>query len=61
MSIQKNIRLSNANLEKFQQFYPEGSLSWILDILLEEFVNQLVKTPRQYAEIAAKTIKEELE
>lgn len=57
--VQKNVGLSEQNVEDFHKYYPRGNLSAILDMLLEKFNAQHRATPEEYAEIAAKELFEE--
>lgn len=59
--VQKNVQLSEINIAEFEKHYPKGNLSWALDMLLERFVAQFHHTPQEYAEIAARELKEEIE
>lgn len=58
-TVRKMVQLSEENVNAFFEHYPDGSLSWALDMLLEKFVSQFQHTAREYAEIAAKELKEE--
>lgn len=59
--VQKNVQLSKPNVARFEQLFPKGNLSYTLDLLLERFVAQYDKTQLEYAEIAARELKESIE
>lgn len=59
--VQKNVQISSINIENFEKHFPKGNLSWVLDMLLEKFVAQYQHTPAEYADIAARELKEEIE
>jgi len=60
-SVRKMIQLSEANVDAFFERFPEGSLSWALDMLLERFIAQYKMTAKEYADIAAEQLREEQE
>lgn len=59
--IQRNIQLHDEDVRWFENTYPRASLSNILGLLLEKFRSVHTITPAEYAEIAAKELKEDLE
>lgn len=59
--VQKNVQLSEENVKTFEARYPKGSLSWILDMLLEKFNSVQQVSPEEYAALAAKELGEELD
>lgn len=59
--IQKNVQLSKPNVDRFNELFPKGNLSYTLDLLLERFNAQYGKTQAEYAEIAARELKESIE
>jgi hypothetical protein len=62
MSIkQYNVQLSTTNVEKFREHHPGTNLSWCLDLLLEKWNAAHDKTPAEYAEIAVKNLKDEID
>lgn len=59
-SIRKEIHLTERNVRLFERYFPKTSLSWALDLLLEKFIEQYDRTPEEYIEEAAKSLKEEI-
>jgi hypothetical protein len=53
------LNLNREVVEKFREQYPTGSLTWVLNLLLEKFVSVNV-SPETYAEIAARELREEI-
>lgn len=58
--VRKEVHLSRVNVEAFERHFPKTSLSWCLDLLLEKFVIQFNRTPEEYAEEAARALKDQL-
>jgi hypothetical protein len=58
--VRKNTELNADNVEWFENAYPKGSLSPILSMLFDKFCESHQATPREYAEIAAKELAEDL-
>jgi len=58
-TVRKTITLSEINVKAFERYYPEGNLSWALDLLLEKLIAQFDHTAKEYAEMAVETFKEE--
>lgn len=59
-TIERRVLLNEENIKKFDEHFPNGSLSWALDLLLGKFMDQYKHTPQEYADIAAKELKEEI-
>lgn len=59
--VQRNVQLNQDDVDWFEQTYPKSSLSATLGLLLEKFRAVTEHTPAEYAEIAARELKEELE
>lgn len=51
--VRKNVELSEENVNWYQQTFPGGSLSGILDQLLQFFREHTEHTPEEYARVAA--------
>ena len=61
MSRRVNIIFSNEeDVQWFEEHYPKASLSWLCSVLLEKFRLVHTMTPSDYAEIAARELKDEL-
>ena len=50
----KRVTLSRDNLVWLRQTYPDGSLSWTLDMLLRQFRKVHTLRPKDYAELGAR-------
>lgn len=59
-TVRKEVQLNEDNFNRFKEHFPDGSLSWALDLLLGKFMDQYKHTPQEYAELAAKELKEEI-
>lgn len=59
--VQRNVQLNEDDIKWFENTYPKASLSAILGLLLEKYRQVAIITPSDYANIAAKTLHEELE
>lgn len=59
--IQRNVQLNEDDVQWFERTYPKASLSATLGLLLEKYRRVTEFTPENYAEIAARELKEELE
>lgn len=60
MKSRKNVELASQDLIWFQEAYPDGSLSWLLTLLLHSFRQIHEDTgvdPRKVAKDAAKELK----
>lgn len=57
--LRRVINLNKEHVEAFEQLFPEASLSWALDMLLEKFVAQYNQSPAELAEVASQELKEE--
>lgn len=60
-TIERKITFDKDNVDWFVAQYPKASLSGICDMLLEKFRSVSEFTPSHYAEVAAKSLKTELE
>jgi|GraSoiStandDraft_4_1057263.scaffolds.fasta_scaffold120446_3 hypothetical protein len=58
--VRKGIELDKDDVRWFNEQYPEGSLSGIISMLFSKFREANTHTPSDYAEIAARTLSEEL-
>lgn len=58
--VSKHIQVSEDNVEIFHKTYGEqASLSWLVDELLTQYFKEIgEKSPKYYAELAAKALKE---
>lgn len=58
--MRKGIELNQDDVTWFEEQYPNGSLSGVIQMLFSRFREANEKTPHEYAEIAAKQLTEEL-
>ncbi len=62
IQLRKTIQVSKDDYDWFIKTYgPEANLSWALGQLLSEFRVAHVRTPQDYAKIAAKELSEQIE
>lgn len=63
--MRKTVELAEDNVNWFYDTYGEisnnASLSWVLDLMLEQFRKAHDKTPQEYAVIGAAALKEMLQ
>lgn len=59
-NIRKEISLDEGHVKEFEVLFPGTPLSFVLNLLLEKFVCQYKMTPEEYAEVAARELKEEI-
>lgn len=58
--IRKEVHLSESTVEDFDRIFPKGSLSWVVDRLLEKFVAQYKRDTDEYVKVAAEELKQEI-
>lgn len=58
--IRKYIELNQDDVDWFEQQYPKGSLSAVVQMMLTKFREANTLTPADYAKIAADALTEEL-
>lgn len=54
--IRKEIAIDSEKYKWIMERYPDVSLTWFFDQLLTGYMNVNAKSPRDYAEIAARTL-----
>lgn len=57
----KCVDLGTEDIKWFEETYPQGSLSWILSMLLSEFRTATTQSPQDYAKIGAQALKDMLQ
>lgn len=57
--VRKTLDLNAEPVQLFYQYYPGGSLTDVLSLLLEKYMSLHEKTPTEYAEIAAAELLDE--
>lgn len=55
-SVRKEIAIDSEKYKWIREHYGDVSLTWFFDQLLTGYINVNSKSPRDYAEIAARTI-----
>lgn len=58
--VRKFIDINEDDLEWFERTYPNGSLTWILSMLLHEFRTATEHTPNDYAKIATESLQQHI-
>lgn len=60
-TVTKQVQLNSATVDRFHEIYGgitnNASLSWVLDLLLEKFVEAHTHTPAELASIGAAELK----
>jgi len=59
-TVRKSVELTTGNVEWYASTFPGGSLSQILDSLLQCFRDTVEHTPIEYAQVAAHILTKEL-
>jgi hypothetical protein len=57
--VRKMLDLNAEPVQQFYKYYPGGSLTDVLSLLLEKYMRLHEHTPEEYAEIAANELKDE--
>ena len=57
--VRRYVELDKEDVRWFEEHYPRGAITGILQILLSKFREVSAHTPAYYAEIAAKALAEE--
>lgn len=60
-TIRKTVTLPSDDVEWFGRTYGDATLSWAMTMMLHEFRQAHEKTPQEYAAIAARELKEDIE
>ena len=58
--VRKTVELNKEDIAWFEETYPHGSLSAMLQMLLGRFREITIHTPQEYADIAARALSEEI-
>lgn len=61
ITVRRMVGLNSDDVDWYERTYGEDRLSWVLAMLLQKFREAHQHTPEFYADLAAKTLKEEIE
>jgi hypothetical protein len=61
VTVRKTVTLTKDNIEWLEEVYGRDSLSWALDMLLQEFRKAHTHTPQHYALLGAMELTKQVE